>query len=541
MNKRLQEALIQDILDGDCTPEDLVLFQECFRGEEDFRKRYYQYARMDVLLSADHNQQWDLTRSRGEHYREVQTRRNIRVAFLSAAALVAISLFAAWFVQVRNAARAGGGIMIVYGGDAHWSLSHPDDEQDQPASRELRTGSTLTLEQGLAELSLPSGVWALVSGPAVMTMTSEDHVRLETGKARFRVPKEQAGFTVTTPELRIVDLGTEFGVRSRDGAPDELHVFEGRVEVRALAGHKERTILTAGEALAVRPVGSFRRDLKLADDYPESVAGGLPYLHWPFDTQEDGRLKTEGTHPQADSVRAGLIQAPGRQPADRLRSGAYGQAVSFEQRGDVISMDFPGFSGAAPRTVAFWIRIPKDTRMRSDYGVTGWGLRHSPKASLNEAWLFILHAQNGQFHPKISFEGIWYTGETDLGGDQWRHVACVYTGKSDPSGAPEVLCYVDGRPERLSCHWVPSAQFDPQTPAKINTRTDAPDSVPLEIGTSLIPKITRGGGENFEGRIDEVFLIQGAVDAETVQSLYRENRYVPTPPREVPPSGAPSP
>jgi hypothetical protein len=291
--------------------------------------------------------------------------------------------------------------------------------------------------------------------------------------------------------------------------PDARLVIVGKKpppRVQALAGLKKQTILTSGQALAVQPKGSFTLGLKLADDYPESLNGGLPYLHWSFDSQKNGLLEADGTHPAAATVRTELVQAPGRQPSDRLRPGAFGQAVSFEQTGDIVKTDFPGFSGAAPRTVAFWIRIPENTRMKSDYGVLGWGLRHFPTVHLNEAWHFVPHAENGRFHPRISFEGIWFTGETDLGGGKWHHVACVYTGKSDIFGEPEVRCFINGRAENLVCRWVPSAQFDNQRPARINTRTDAPNSAPLEIGTSLIPERTRGGGDNFEGRIDEVFL-----------------------------------
>jgi hypothetical protein len=532
MNRKLQEALIQDVIDGDCTPEDLVLFQECFRNEPEFRDLYYQYVGIDVLLSADYNQSLENLRSRTEHFREIQTRRNVRVAVYCAAAAVVLALFGAWFVHTRNAEANPhhlAGTTVVFGGDARWSLRGPDGREASPAaSLEMLPGSTLKLDQGMAELSLPSGVRALVSGPAELSLKNERHVVLRSGKARFHVSKSGIGFAVSTPELRIVDLGTEFGVLSRDGEPDEVRVFRGRVEIQALADASERTTLSAGQALSVDPKGAFQLDSSLTDDYPESLAEGLPYLHWSFDSQQSGFQETEGTHPAASSVRTELVQAEGRPPDDRIVPGRFGQAASFGNCGDVVLTDFPGFSGAAPRTMAFWIRIPEDTLMHSDHGVAGWGLRHNPEVHLNEAWLFILDAQgDGTFVPRISFEGIWFTGRTDLGDGLWHHVACVYTGKADLFGEPEVRCYIDGKPESLACHWVPSAQFDHQRPARINTRIDAPNSVPFEIGTSLIPDITRGGGETFKGQIDEFFLIEGALDAETIRRLHRENRYVP--------------
>ncbi len=74
---------------------------------------------------------------------------------------------------------------------------------------------------------------ALVEGPAEFILKSKDRVDLKYGTAWFQVPEGAQGFTVSTQNMEVVDLGTEFGVliREEEGHRDQVHVIKGLVEV----------------------------------------------------------------------------------------------------------------------------------------------------------------------------------------------------------------------------------------------------------------------------------------------------------------------
>ncbi len=82
------------------------------------------------------------------------------------------------------------------------------------------------------ELEFASGVRGIVRGPADLTLQREDLLDLANGTAWFEVPADAVGFKVNTPDLILTDLGTEFGIISESNFLDEVHVFDGKVEVR---------------------------------------------------------------------------------------------------------------------------------------------------------------------------------------------------------------------------------------------------------------------------------------------------------------------
>jgi hypothetical protein len=84
---------------------------------------------------------------------------------------------------------------------------------------------------GLLELTFASGTRALVEGPASFQVTGDNAIRLAHGKLVADVPKGAEGFSVTYPDGKIVDLGTEFGVEiARNGRSANFGVFRGEIE-----------------------------------------------------------------------------------------------------------------------------------------------------------------------------------------------------------------------------------------------------------------------------------------------------------------------
>jgi hypothetical protein len=77
----------------------------------------------------------------------------------------------------------------------------------------------------------------LFEGPGTIEIVSPWEAVCLDGKARVRVPPPAQGFRLLTPGMKLIDLGTEFGVQV-DGAAQksEVHVFEGEVEAHPESG-----------------------------------------------------------------------------------------------------------------------------------------------------------------------------------------------------------------------------------------------------------------------------------------------------------------
>ena len=69
----------------------------------------------------------------------------------------------------------------------------------------------------------------------------------KTSRAIFCVAIHEPSRIATTATMTVVDLGTEFGLLSLPGRPDEVHVLEGRVQLRMPQG-TDGPELGAGEA-----------------------------------------------------------------------------------------------------------------------------------------------------------------------------------------------------------------------------------------------------------------------------------------------------
>ncbi|MBX2851059.1 MAG: FecR family protein [Phycisphaeraceae bacterium] len=95
----------------------------------------------------------------------------------------------------------------------------------------LRIGEEVELLSGVAEVRFNQGAVVLVQGPAVITPTSNNALKLYTGKLIAEVPPSAVGFEVDTRFGLIRDYGTEFGVEVDAMAGLHTQVFQGEVGV----------------------------------------------------------------------------------------------------------------------------------------------------------------------------------------------------------------------------------------------------------------------------------------------------------------------
>ncbi|EMI47113.1 LamG-like jellyroll fold domain-containing protein [Rhodopirellula sp. SWK7] len=86
------------------------------------------------------------------------------------------------------------------------------------------------LNRGLVHLAFGDGVMVYLEAPASFDAASDKRVVLHSGRLSASVPRKGIGFTVETPEVEVVDFGTEFSVDVQSGT-SEVHVFDGLVRV----------------------------------------------------------------------------------------------------------------------------------------------------------------------------------------------------------------------------------------------------------------------------------------------------------------------
>ncbi len=109
-----------------------------------------------------------------------------------------------------------------------------------------------TLSSGSVELAFPSGATAIVEGPAVFRLVSDERLALDLGQCSTHVPKGAEGFRVDTPVGQVVDKGTRFYVKVSETSDTEVQVIEGAADVYpGGAGDGANYRLTAGEGRKV--------------------------------------------------------------------------------------------------------------------------------------------------------------------------------------------------------------------------------------------------------------------------------------------------
>lgn len=256
MNPRELESHLQDLFEGRLEGEAFENLQEELRNNPDAREAYREYHHLDHALRF---------RSKGvdllnvvpmERVNERRQRKTLRRAGMAAVALLVIGATILTLIMVRSPAPT---LTFRTSPEAEFYLNHSQSGEETPAGMVLEPGSRLVLKEGTIELQFGSGVRGIIRGPADLTLQREDLLDLQSGTAWFEVPSNAVGFKVTTPDLVLTDLGTEFGIISETNFLDEVHVFSGKVEVLHRSGLKTRELLVAGEARFAGPAGRWEK------------------------------------------------------------------------------------------------------------------------------------------------------------------------------------------------------------------------------------------------------------------------------------------
>ncbi|MCP5538424.1 MAG: FecR domain-containing protein [Akkermansiaceae bacterium] len=252
MNKHDETLSQMGILDGPLPPDQMDDLKNRLRTDPEAMHAYLDYIELEGLLHAKYSHSASISHPMPRLMDGVvnrQRRRQVKVSLLAAAAVVLALLVATALLRSPESFHA----VCQFSADSSFAVTHAEGETG--GDRQMLPGSTMRLNNGTAELLLDSGVKSVVEAPAEFTLTEDGHLSFVHGKAWFHVPPAATGFTVTTPRIRVVDLGTEFAISAPKDEPNTLHVFTGKVEFSTIHGNGEKQTVTAGSAYSASAGG----------------------------------------------------------------------------------------------------------------------------------------------------------------------------------------------------------------------------------------------------------------------------------------------
>ncbi len=397
----------------------------------------------------------------------------------------------------------------------------------------MRAGTPLSpgwlrLKSGFAQIEFYSGATVILEGPAELQLISRMEAYCARGKLRATVPPEAQGFTISSPELALVDRGTEFGLQVGASGKTEVHVFQGKVELYDPGANREakpQKELTTGQGLhldgpgVVRPIESnsadFRtardlatrsreitrrqqRDWQAASEALRRDPSLLVYYSFQAEQREDAlwsrtlRDQAGGRQHPRDGVIVGCSWGTGRWRGKR--------GLEFKRVSDRVRLHVPGRFDAL--TLMAWVRVDAlPNQNNSLFMADGWP-EGGPHWQIGADGMLILgvrappKVRNAHYHAhKALLPERW---------GQWIHLAVVY----DRLGG-SVTQYVDGRAVMQE-----PVMFD----------------IPLRIGNAEIGNWNAGPGQhrqpirNFSGCMDEFMLFSRPLSAQEIEQLYNQGR-----------------
>lgn len=335
--------------------------------------------------------------------------------------------------------------VLLHAPGAVWEGASP------PRSGAALQPGWLRLKAGLAHLEFYCGAIVIMQGPAELRLVSRTEAYCARGKLRATVPPQAHGFTIGSPQLDLVDRGTEFGLDVAPGGRTEVHVFQGEVDLykpgadrktaaqkKLLTGEGVRqdgagaaqpirlnpaAFVTARE-LARRSEEELRRCrerwLELCKEYDDDEA---LLAHYTF---EAGRPwsrtlsdRTRVPHEPRDAAIVGCSWGPGRWPGK--------QGLEFKRVSDRVRLKIPGEYESI--TLMAWVRVDGLPNLNNSlFMADGWepGEFHW---QIGEKGKLVLGVQSNPKSRGAHYHAFDVLTPERYG--QWLHLAVVYDGGED--------------------------------------------------------------------------------------------------------------
>ncbi len=305
-------SLVHRCLDRTATAEEVGQLDGLLRADAEARREYAELVNLDSALTAC-AASWSLAQRDLPAERlvalpsidnetpvelpdESGARRRWSTAAWSAAAAACVTLAASVALFGKGTFFHRPVATLVQAENCKWAGS------DLPTAVNSKLGTgTLSLVEGIATLRFKSGATVTIEAPTTLEVRDAMHCRLIEGSLTAEVPEPAHGFTVDTPDIKVKDLGTRFGLTTASTGNSQVRVFEGEVEIGGMKDGVTKR-LTEGKGLHVGS-GNTAAGQEPVLGQQVKEAGGWTAIPTSFGAGKDGYARRGdsgaplGTHP----------------------------------------------------------------------------------------------------------------------------------------------------------------------------------------------------------------------------------------------------
>ena len=403
--------------------------------------------------------------------------------------------------------------------DARWN----GKEQSLEVGQALTPGR-VSLVSGYAQIEFFCGASVVIEGPAELDLVSTTSAKFLKGRMRAQVPPAARGFQIDVDGMKVVDLGTEFGVSvSTSGA--DVQVFDGQVELHPEGSEKQ--VVNAGQAFLHgdgsisksettpdRFVDLARLDTHAQDQnehryqrwqqYTERVKRDdrLIAYYIPMGTERWKRKLSDqaiGADGECDGAIVGAKRVAGRWPGTG--------ALEFKHPGDRVRVNIGGEFRSL--TFACWTKIDSLDRWYNSLFLTDnyqLGEPHWQILDTGELFFSVRPSkdQTGPPHHIVKSKPFW---NPSLSG-KWLHLVTTYD-----VDAKRTTHYLNGK--QLHQESIPDKQLVEVT--RIGMASIGNWSVPTKPDEHFAIR-------NLNGAIDELAIFAAALDADEIAEMYENGK-----------------
>ena len=546
MNAEIEslESLLEQWTDGSLTTADVEALREMLRKDAKLRDRFVDWQMLGAALSMESDSlPTGMAESRLAEPLRASEKSSVEAGwrFLLAitVSIAVVAIAGRWAYLEVLTERVVSTPEIVNSGPAAIEeptsrgiamvtrLVNADWEQNSSSSigvgQALEPG-TLKLRSGYAQVEFFCGASVILEGPAELELLSPTAARFLSGRLRAQVPPAARGFQIDVDGMKVIDLGTEFGL-SVTAVGSDVQVFDGEVRVERDAVTSQ--LVRAGQSFSQKD-GVINRMTVAQDEYTDLAMldeqardqNSERLKRWQDFSQrlrQDKRLiayyaldqpqrwqrtlknSAEATSEDLDGAIVGAKRVAGRWPGKG--------ALELKQPGDRVRVNIPGEFRSL--SFACWVRIDSLDRWYNSLFLTDNYQRGEPHWQiLDSGQLFfsvrVSQQKGGQEHRVVLSPPFW---NPTLSG-KWLHLATTYD-----VDAKTTTHYLNGR--QLIAESIPLHQLVETT--RIGMASIGNWSMPTRPDSNFAIR-------NLNGRIDEFAIFSAALSAEEVAEMYESGK-----------------
>ena len=546
MNAEIEslESLLEQWTDGSLTTADVEALREMLRKDAKLRDRFVDWQMLGAALSMESDSlPTGMAESRLAEPLRASEKSSVEAGwkFLLAitVSIAVVAIAGRWAYLEALTERVVSTPEIVNSGPA--AIEEPTSrgiamvtrlvnaDWEQQSSSTIGVGQalepgTLKLRSGYAQVEFFCGASVILEGPAELELLSPTAARFLSGRLRAQVPPAARGFQIDVDGMKVIDLGTEFGL-SVTAVGSDVQVFDGEVRVERDAvtsqlvragqsfsqkdGVINRMTVAQDEYTDLAMLDEQARDqtserLKRWQDFSQRLRQDKRLIaYYALDQPErwQRRLKNsaEATSHDLDGAIVGAKRVAGRWPGKG--------ALEFKQPGDRVRVSIPGEF----RSLSFtcWVRIDSLDRWYNSLFLTDSYQRGEPHWQiLDTGQLFfsvrVSRQKGGPEHREVLSPPFW---NPTLSG-KWLHLATTYDVDTKTT-----THYLNGR--QLIAESIPLHQLVETT--RIGMASIGNWSMPTRPDSNFAIR-------NLNGRIDEFAIFSAALSAEEVAEMYESGK-----------------